>query len=159
MAELRALLSQLGCEEVRTYLQSGNALCTSPVTDPAKLGAEVERAIKANFGMSVRCLVRTKEELQAVIDGHPLRDVATDGAKMLALFLSDTLDPALVAANNPQDLAPDQVYLGDRVIYQWCPDGILQAPPISAFVERHLKLSVTARNWNTVTKMAALMAE
>jgi uncharacterized protein (DUF1697 family) len=47
--------------------------------------------------------------------------------------------------------------LATGVIYQWCPEGILAAPNVHGFVEKKLKVAVTARNWNTVTKLGALL--
>ncbi|MFC5996762.1 hypothetical protein ACFQE5_21375 [Pseudonocardia hispaniensis] len=64
---------------------------------------------------------------------------------------------AAAAEHDPTALDPQRIRLGDRVIYQWCPDGILQAPDVSAFVMKHWNLVVTGRNWNTVTKLAALL--
>jgi uncharacterized protein (DUF1697 family) len=157
MADLRHLLSQLGHTDVRTHLNSGNAVFTSAEDEPTTLAARIENSIEAELGLAVRCLVRTGAELRAVINGNPLSDVATDGSKMLALFLSHAPDPQLLAAHNPTDLAPTQVRLGDRVIYQWCPEGILAAPAVSGFAEKHLKITVTARNWNTVVKLSALL--
>ena len=87
----------------------------------------------------------------------PLGDVATDGSKLLGLFLSAPPAPELLADHDPVSLAPDQVALGDRVIYQWCPDGVLAAPPVAGFVEKHLGVVVTGRNWNTITKLRALL--
>jgi uncharacterized protein (DUF1697 family) len=107
--------------------------------------------------MTVRVLVRTGPELQAVIDAHPLTAVADNGSRMFAHFLSADPDPALLAENDPRSLAPDEVVLGDRVIYQWCPNGALESPAVGPFVERKLKLTVTARNWNTVTKLASML--
>jgi uncharacterized protein (DUF1697 family) len=158
MADLRELLSGLGYTDVRTHLQSGNALLTSPAT-PAKLSKQIEAAIQDQLGMDVRCLIRSAKEIRAVIDANPLADVATNGSRFLALFLSAAPDPKLLKEHPPVDLAPDDIRIGDRVIYQWCPDGILAAPPISGFVEKHLKVVATARNWNTVTRLGELLAE
>jgi len=158
MADLRQLLAGLGYTEVATLLQSGNAVFTSPGAEPAELAGAIEQAISAELGLSVRCLVRTRDELHAVIAGNPLGDVATNGSRMMALFLSDAPEKKLLAAHDPTTLAPGEIRLGDRVIYQWCPDGVLAAPAASAFVEKHLKVAVTARNWNTVTKLGALLS-
>lgn len=157
MADLRALLSSLGYADVRTHLQSGNAVFTSSSTDQAELVARIEGAIAEQLGMTVRCVVRSAAEVRAVVDGNPLTAIATDGAKLLALFLSQQPDPALLAEHDPTELSADQIRLGDRVVYQWCPDGVLAAPPVSAFVEKHLGVVVTGRNWNTVTKLATLL--
>ena len=95
----------------------------------------------------------------AVLARNPFQTGATDGSKMLVLFLSEQPDPKLLEAHNPTKLAPEQIRVGERVIYQWCPDGILAAPKVSAFVEKHLKVAVTARNWNTATRLSVLMDE
>ncbi|RKT17036.1 uncharacterized protein (DUF1697 family) [Streptomyces sp. 1114.5] len=157
MAELRELLTRLGFTEVATYLASGNALVAAE-DGPEQVAERIEAGIRDTFGMTVRCLVRTGEELRAVIDGHPLADVADNGSRMFALFLSDDLSPEVLAEHDPRSLAPDEVRLGDRVIYHWCPDGALEAPNVPAFVEKHHKVTVTGRNWNTVTKLAALLS-
>lgn len=157
MADLRDLLTGLGWTDVRTYLQSGNAVFTTPTAPAEQLAATLERAIHADLGLTVRCLVRSRDELRAVVDGNPLAAVATDGSKLLALLLSAAPDPQLLAAHDPTVLGPDHIRLGERVIYQWCPDGVLAAPPVSGFVEKHLSVAVTARNWNTVTKLVALL--
>ncbi len=157
MADLRAMLTKLEFTDVGTLLQSGNAVFSAPKTKPEKLAERLERAITDEFGSSVRCLIRTAPELRAVIDEYPLGDLATEGSKTLALFLSEPLDPALLAENDPTALSPETIRLGDRVVYQWCPDGILKAPNVADFVERRFKLIVTGRNWNTVTKLGALL--
>jgi uncharacterized protein (DUF1697 family) len=157
MADLRALLSDLGFTDVRTLLNSGNAVLTGDETDPERLASRIETAIADRFGMRVRCLVRTGEDLRRVIAGHPLRDVATNGSRMMALFLFAVPDPALMAEHDPTALAPAHVHLRDGVVYQWCPDGILEAPDVAGFVEKRLEVTVTARNWNTVEKLSALL--
>jgi uncharacterized protein (DUF1697 family) len=157
MADLRALLSDIGFTDVATLLQSGNAVFTSGAGKPAKLASQIEEAITDRFGMNVRCLIRSAAELRAVIDGNPLADIATDGSKLVALFLSDAPAPALLAKHDPAALAPGNVQMGDRVIYHWCPNGILEAPDVSAFVEKNLRVTVTGRNWNTVVKLSALL--
>jgi uncharacterized protein (DUF1697 family) len=158
MSDLRELLTGLGCRDVRTHLQSGNAVFASPQRSQPALAARIEQAIGNELGLSVRCLTRNASELRSVIEGNPFSGIATEGSRFLALFLAAEPDSGLLAANDPCALAPAYIRLGDRVIYQWCPDGILQAPNVSSFVERKLKVAVTGRNWNTVTKLGELMS-
>src|SRR5262245_4058288 len=105
MGDLRRVLSDLGYTDVATHLQSGNAVLTS-TRKPDKLATEIEKGIDREFGMSVRCLVRTGPELRAAVDGSPYLDVATNGSRMLAHFLSATPDRKLLAAHDPIQLAP-----------------------------------------------------
>jgi uncharacterized protein (DUF1697 family) len=153
MTDLRTLLEGLGYGDVRTYLQSGNAVVTTD--EPAATVAKrCEAAITEAFGMDVRCLVLSGAELRELADAHPLRDVADNGSRMLALFL---LDPPPADAADPAELDPQRIRVTDRVIYQWCPDGISNAPDVAAFVRKSWKVPVTGRNWNTVEKLLALL--
>lgn len=158
MVALRKMLSGMGFGDVRTLLQSGNAVFTTRRTDPATLATRIEKAIGAEFGTSVACIVRDGPEMAAVLAGHPLADVADNGSRMMALFLSADPDPALAKEHDPVALDPDRVRLGDRVVYQWCPDGILEAPDVATYVMKNWKVTVTGRNWNTVTKLAGMLA-
>jgi uncharacterized protein (DUF1697 family) len=157
MADLRQLLADLGFTDVRTLLQSGNAVFTTRKAEPEKLAQRIEDAITGQLELDVRCLVRTSDELRTVIEGNPLGDVATNGSKLMALFLSGAPDPTLLKAHDPRSLAPEEIRLGDRVIYQWCPDGVLAAPPAGGFAEKYLDVTVTGRNWNTVTKLGVML--
>lgn len=156
MGDLRELLGDLGYLGVRTHLRSGNAVVTGDDADPAEHAARVEAAIVERLGLDVRCVVLTGEHLRAIVDGHPFADVATNGSRMMAHVLATAPDPALLAAHDPVALDPERARLGDRVIYQWCPDGVLAAPPVGTYAEKHLHVVVTARNWNTITKLAEL---
>ena len=158
MADLRTLLTEMGLADVRTHLRSGNAVFSAPQGDADALAAAIEQRIAETLGISAACLVRSREEIDAVIAGNPLAGVATDGSKLLALFLSAAPPPGLVAAHDPRRLDPGRIELGDRVIYQWCPEGVQAAPPAGELAERQLGVTVTARNWNTVTRLADLLA-
>jgi uncharacterized protein (DUF1697 family) len=157
MADLRELLTGLGFTDVRTLLQSGNAVFSTRSAKPETVARRITDAIDDQLGLAVGCLVRNGDELDAVIENNPLGEVATDGSKFMALFLSKAPDPKLLKAHDPRSLAPEEIRLGDRVIYQWCPNGVLAAPAVGGFAEEHLDVTVTGRNWNTVTKLAALL--
>lgn len=159
MEDLRAILGRLGHADVKTHLNSGNVVFTSRSENPLQLAREIEQALNETLGISVRCLIRTGTELSAVIDGNPLIEVGTDGSRMLALFLSEQPDAAMLAAHDPSMLGPEEIRVGDRIVYQWCPNGILAAPNVSAFLEKHWKVAVTARNWNTVTRLSELLQQ
>lgn len=147
MADLRTLLADAGYADVRTHLNSGNAVVTGE-PDPAR----IEAAITAQTGLDVRAVVLEGAELQAILDGHPFADVATDGSRMMAHVLGAEPEPERFAAGLALD--PEHARPGPRVIYQWCPDGVLAAPAVTG----KLGVLVTARNWNTMTKLAGLLS-
>jgi len=155
MADLRAVLAGLGCTGARTLLQRGKGVVDAEGRPAGRLEEDIAAGIAGMTGLSVRCLVRESPELDAVIAANPFGHV-TDGARLYAMFLSAQPDPRLVTEHDPAGLDPGRISLGDRVIYHWCPDGYSQAPPVAAYTEKKLQVAVTARNWNTVTKLAAL---
>lgn len=157
MAQLRELLAAEGFTNVRTLLQSGNVVLEAARTTPEKLGRRLEKLIKDRFELTVPCLVLTGQELRDALAVNPLAELADDGSKMVVIFLDAEPDPALLADNDPVALDPQRIVRRGRLIYQWCPNGILQSPPVPAIVERKLKVKATARNWNTAAKLQAAL--
>jgi len=147
MADLRELLTEAGFEDVRTHLNSGNVVLTGKSAPPKR----IEKAITDRTGLSVSCVVLTAKQLRAIIDGHPFADVATNGSRMMAHVLGGTPSPEKLEAALALD--PDNARSGPGVIYQWCPDGLLKAPAVT----EKLGVLVTARNWNTITKLDELL--
>jgi uncharacterized protein (DUF1697 family) len=148
MADLRELLAEAGFTDVRTHLNSGNVVLTGS-SAPAGV---IEEAITERTGLTVPCVVLTAKELRAIVDGHPFADVATNGSRMMAHVLGATPDAEKLAAALARD--PDNTRSGPGVIYQWCPDGLLKAPAVT----EKLGVLVTARNWNTIAKLDALLS-
>lgn len=72
MADLRSLLESLGCSDVRTLLNSGNAIFQAPGSPTHELAAAIEAAIQERFGFPVAVLVHTAEELNIIITENPL---------------------------------------------------------------------------------------
>jgi uncharacterized protein (DUF1697 family) len=117
MADLRALLAGAGYTDVRTVLNSGNAVVTGPDEPTAEQATRIEDAITERTGLDVRAVVLTADALRT-------------------------------------DLAvPEHTRAVGQVVYQWCPDGLMAAPPVGF----PAGTVVTTRNWNTITKLAALL--
>jgi uncharacterized protein (DUF1697 family) len=157
MAELRAALSDLGYEDVRTHLQSGNVLLTSAAA-PAKLAREIERAITERFGLEVDVVVRTPSELAAVVKSDPLGDIATNRSRYLVSFLSEKPSAAAVRTLKEADVSPEQFVVAGRELYAWHPAGVHRSK-LNPLVERTLGVRATARNWNTVERLLELADE
>lgn len=150
MADLRALLGAAGYTDVTTHLNSGNVLLTGEDAPQVQHAARIESAVTAKLGLQVSCVVLTADQLRAIVDGHPFADVAEDGSRMMAHVLAAVPDPDALATAVALD--PRWTRTADRVIYQWCPDGLLEAPQV--WTSPGLGL-VTTRNWNTITKLHA----
>lgn len=154
MQTLRELLTGMGCEAVRTHLNSGNAVFTHPAADGASLAVGLERAIEETLGFSVTCLVRGSSEIRRVVDANPFAGRDVDPARFLVTFLAEPVDPAAVADLDPAAYAPEEFALGEREVYLHCAAGIRDSKLAKVLTERRLGSAGTARNWNTVTKLA-----
>ncbi len=178
MADLRALFADLGYDDVRTLLNSGNVVFSGPGAAPAaadsgsgmvsggaadatpiavalNAAARIEAALAQRLGVSARVTVLTAAELATIVAGNALLAVAGDHSRLLVAVLADPADRSRLEPLAEQDWAPEALALGERVAYMWCPDGVI-ASPLSAAVGRLLGDAVTARNWATMTKLQVL---
>ena len=157
MGRLRQLLGELGYADVRTHLQSGNAIITSG-RRPDRVAREIARAIEREFGFDVEVVVRTKDELDAVIEANPMPEHTDQPAKLLVAFLSAAPKPDRIKKLDPAEFAPDEIHFSGREAYLYHPNGVIAAKIGPTFWQKHLGVSATARNWTTVTKLASLAA-
>jgi uncharacterized protein (DUF1697 family) len=158
MADLRALLEELGYEDVRTHLQSGNAVVTTDAS-PAAVQAAIERAIGDRLGLDVAAIVRTGDELARIVAADRLGDVADDPAKRMVIFLPAKASRPAVRALQEQDLGDERVEAAGREVYAWCPGGIGRSALMAALAKTDLGRTGTARNWRTVTRLAEMAAD
>jgi uncharacterized protein (DUF1697 family) len=155
MGDLRALLAERGYRAARTHLQSGNVVLDSDLP-PERLARELEEAIGAGLGVETPVIVRTRDELAAVVDGDPLAGVADDPRRYQVSFLSAAPEPEVVRALEGADLAPERVAVVGREVYAWHANGIQRSPLARLLTDARLGVTATARNWNTVTKLLEL---
>lgn len=147
MAELRAVCEGAGFTHVRTLLASGNLILESRLSG-AKLEAKLEAVILDGLGLKTDVYVRTGAELDAMIAANPFKAFAkTTPNFLVGYFMRAKLSAAEKAALDSQE-GPEEIKRGQNCLYIKFPHG--QAPS-------KLKLPKlgTARNWNTVTKLAA----
>ena len=102
MADLRALLTELGYEDVRTVLASGNVIFTGP---KAKAREKLETAIAERFGFQVDVVLRTMAELHAVVADEPFGEEIDNDTRYFVVFLPSAPD---VSSLDGQDFAPDK---------------------------------------------------
>jgi uncharacterized protein (DUF1697 family) len=155
MADLRALVENLGYDDVRTLLNSGNVVFTTRRAAAGDAAARIEKALATVLGVSARVTVVTAAELAAAITDNPLREVADDASRLLVAVLRNPADRRKLAPLKEQDWGAEVLAIGTRVAYLWCAEGIL-ASRLAEAVSRVLGDAVTSRNWATVLKLSAL---
>jgi uncharacterized protein (DUF1697 family) len=153
MAALRQTFASVGCEDVVTYIQSGNVVLRSPL--PAdKLQAALEAAAAARFGFEPAVMLRTADEMATVVAGNPY--AGADEKHLHVGFLHAAPDAATEQCVGAIDCHPEEVTVVGRDLYLRLPNGMGRAA-LPVKLERCLRPSpVTVRNWRTVTKLVEL---
>jgi uncharacterized protein (DUF1697 family) len=154
MSDLRGLLESLGYHDVRTHLQSGNALFTASGVKATRLEHDIASAIESQLGLDVIVLVRSAAELRRVVADNPYLGRGIEQKQLHATFLSKQPAATKVAQLDREAFRPDDFVIGDRVIYARLPNGV--AGSRLPDWERTLDVSASTRNWNTVARLLAL---
>ena len=145
MAELRALCEGLGLARVQTYIASGNVVFASE-RDEADLRDAIAAALVERYGKQLGVLVRSAAELAQTVADNPWPD--RPGNRVVAIFIDGPLSLDGIAGQRGEI-----VMLGLRAIYVDYHDGM---------ADTRLRIPAaklgTARNLNTVTKLAAMIA-
>jgi uncharacterized protein (DUF1697 family) len=149
MGDLKRLCEEAGFRNVRTYIASGNVVAERDGAE-AQAKAALEAELQAYTGKPVGVIVRTATEMAKISANNPFPDRA---ASLTAAIFLDRAPPA-DALKNVKGHANEEMQLGAREIYVHYPDGMgrskLRIPAAS---------DGTARNMNTVAKLAAMAAE
>jgi uncharacterized protein (DUF1697 family) len=154
MADLKAILTEAGCADVVTYVQSGNAVFTHDAPDAQALEAAIEKAT----GWAVPVILRSATELGRVIADNPFDD--PDPTKVHVGFLAgqprEGAEAAFAAVVAPFPGNQERFALIGNHLYLHLPEGLGRAklPPALGV----WKTPITVRNWRTVTKLAELAA-
>jgi uncharacterized protein (DUF1697 family) len=152
MAALRELLDGAGFEDVRTYLQSGNAVLSSDAS-AERVARKCERLISESLGLDINVVVRTRDELADVVERNPLEKVARNPKRYQVSFLSAELDPDVMPKLEATAAAAERVVVIGREIYAWHPEGVARSKLWAMLAGPGLGVTATARNWTTVTKL------
>jgi uncharacterized protein (DUF1697 family) len=149
MTELKSMCEGLGFQSVRTWIASGNVVLQSRKSESA-IKSILESALTQRMGRPVAVLVRTAPEIAAVLAANPFPD--KHPSKTMAIFLD--APPAPDALDNLKNQTNEQLRLGLREIYVYYPDGQGQSRLIIPALKQG-----TARNINTIAKLAAMATE
>lgn len=157
MADLRALLESLGYTQVKTLLNSGNAVFTGAGAAPA-IAKRVRAAVAQRLGVDAAVIVKSAADVAGMIDGNALAKVATDDSRLLVAAVQDNAALALAEEIAARRWGEERIHVGRHAAYLWCANGILESqamgPLFAAFQD-----NCTTRNWGTLKKIHVLLAE
>jgi uncharacterized protein (DUF1697 family) len=160
MDQLRASFEAMGLEDVKTYVQSGNAIFKATKKSEETLSREIQERILLDFGFSVSVIVVSPEEVNRTITGNPfLRKKGIDASKLHVTFLSQAPERSALKALEALPAKPDEFRHSGKAIYLYCPNGYGKTKLSNNTLERVLSVRATTRNWQTVNKLYEMSVE
>lgn len=160
MSDLKACFEAQGFENVSTYIQSGNVIFSAPASSAATLTAALEAALGKTFGYAARIVLRTRKQLDETVRLAP-KGFGKDPAKYRydVLFLMEAITAAAALDVVPCKEGVDQVHAGKGALYFSRLISKATQSRLNKLVALPIYKSMTIRNWNTTTKLLALMQE
>jgi uncharacterized protein (DUF1697 family) len=159
MADLRDMAAALGLDDPRTLLQSGNLVFGSTMT-AAKLESMLEAETMKRFGVQTHYQIRTAADWSGVIAGNPFTSEAkTDPARLVVICFRSAPVAKDVKALQSAIVGRETIRAVGRQGYAVYPDGQGESKLTLQMIEKALRTTGTARNWNTVTKIGVALGE
>jgi uncharacterized protein (DUF1697 family) len=156
MGDLKAVFSELGFENVKSYINSGNLAFDTKKTSEVKLIDKIETAVETRFGRRVHIMIRDQKDIERVVKHNPFDGQYESHKHMHVLFLKEPM-PAEKAALLQSSALPGEKYaVRDREIYNLLPNGVAGSLLTKGFFEKKPVVPYTGRNWRTVEKLAEL---
>jgi uncharacterized protein (DUF1697 family) len=158
MEELRKLFESMKLKNVASYIQSGNVVFEAP-GEPKALLKKIKNGIHKTFGFDVETVLRTDKEIAAVVKNDPFKkSKGIDYKKVYVAFLSEEPSREAKAEFDYKGDDVEALHLKGKELYILYTEGMGKAKFTHNYIERKLKITATARNWNTVNKMLEMVS-
>ncbi|MEF3083070.1 DUF1697 domain-containing protein [Luteimonas sp. SMYT11W] len=156
MAAFKQLLESLGCTQVRTLLNSGNAVVTASVRATAKFAQTIADALSAQLGVSTPVIVKSAAELDRIVSESPMVPAESEHSRCLVIFAQAPEALRLLDDLQPLAVLPEQLVVTGDAGYLECPAGLLESKVAPALLGKSGR-ALTTRNWATVLKLQGLL--
>lgn len=154
MAELRAALTDAGFADVATYIASGNVVLRADACEPERVSA----VIADRFGLDIAVVVRTADQIRAVLAANPFAAEAEAEPKSVSCFFtSNPVDAGALDGFDRSRYEPDRVAAAAGELFGHYPEGMARSKLTNAVLDKVAGGPVTARNWNTVIKLGQMV--
>jgi len=160
MPALREALAEAGFTDVQTYVQSGNLVVSSRHRGAAAVSSAVRELVRERFDVDQPVVVRTPQQIHAVVAGNPFPDAGAERPKLLhVVFLTGAPAADGVQRLHTAELTREVVRVVGEDMYVDYLDAVHGSKLTPAYFKRHLQVEGTARNWRTVLALAELTAD
>ena len=156
MKELAALFVDAGCDDVRTYIQSGNVVFRTGSTEGEDISTVISASILSRLGYQIPVITRTAREFQEIVQANPFVEAGAEADKLHVMFLAELPDSANVEALDPDRSPGDEFAVMGREIYLHCPNGVARSKLTNSYFDSRLSTTSTTRNWRTTLKLLEL---
>jgi len=156
MKDFAAMLAKAGCTDVRTYIQSGNAVFRCSPELARRIPDLIVEAIAKKFRFRVPVILRSGKEVRAAMEANPFVKSVADTKMLHVGFLADRPDPSRVAGLDPQRSPGDTFQVLDREIYLHVPNGMGKTKLSNTYFDSKLDTISTFRNWRTVQTLVEM---
>ena len=158
MTELKSCFETLGLQDVSTYIQSGNVLFSSDESDMSRLTDQIQAGLSKTFNYKSRLVVRSQKQMKSIVARAPKGfGSKPDTFRYDVIFLKEPLTAAKAMQSVTTREGVDEAYAGSGVLYF----SRLNSKASQSYLTRIIGLPVyqdmTIRNWNTTTRLFALM--
>jgi len=152
MKTLTAIMENLGLENIRTYIQSGNVVFDYSGQDAFLLPQKIKSEIDQQFGFSPLVIILTLQEFERTVANNPFGHLVSDPQNLHFGFLASKPDQPDLIRMESLKANSEQFHLTDRVFYLFAPMGIGKSK-LATQVEKLLGVPMTDRNFRTVQKL------
>jgi uncharacterized protein (DUF1697 family) len=158
MKELRTWFEDAGCENVRTWIQSGNVVFTAPDPLAERIPDIIATRISKELGVKTWLVLRNREELQRIVQDNPFAHLNAPDTSVAVAFLTGAPPENRLDFMQEHPEIPDKVIIRGNNVYLYLPNGFSKSKLDPKFFSKSLK-NGTTRNWRTVTKLLAMSEE
>jgi uncharacterized protein (DUF1697 family) len=152
MKDLKALIEKNGCEDVQTYIQSGNVIFRSAASDVGAFCKRITAGISKSHGFEPRVLLLTRAELERAAAANPFHQANETPTSLHLFFLAEAPAKPDVKSLELLKTRTENFALKGKVFYLYTPDGF-GISKVATRIEQCLGVAATARNWRTVTTL------
>jgi uncharacterized protein (DUF1697 family) len=159
MKDLKEMFIASGCEDVKSYIQSGNVIFRASPAVSESLPSLIAAKVADSFGHRPPLILRTAGQLREVISNNPFLQQGLPEDTLHVMFLADLPVPRQVDALDPDRSRPDAFLVRGREVYLHLPNGVADTKLTNAYFDSKLATISTGRNWRTVTRLLAMMED
>lgn len=151
MGDLKIVLEEIGLENVKTLLASGNVIFESNEKDSTKLRKRIEAQLKSKFGFKIDTILRSIEEIEKLVKNNPFRKIEVNKDTRLYVTFFGEKQTKKIKSDNPnfQILRITE----DEICTVLTLDKNGRTLDLMNILEKEYGKNVTTRNWNTVLKI------